>query len=159
MRNVWRLKTHHEYPEAALEWTRLNNRIALGWGDVGDIGVQGYSSAQHISDAIRVAYNSPTNAAHGGLNLWSFYNEMKPHDLIILSSTTPRSLVVEVMGDYVWEPEKPHFIYDEPTEYQHQRRVRLSAWGPEDLWRTAGKKHAPGQSPAWPLFRCALPVK
>lgn len=158
MRNVWRLKTHDTDPDAALRWMRQNERIALGWGAIGDIAAQSYTDAAQISAAIEAAYPANSNAAQGGLNLWSFFSEMKPKDLVILSASTPRTLVVEVTGEYLWTPEKPALDQDELGDYQHQRRARLSAYSPEALWRAAGGRHAPGQNPRWTLFRCTQPV-
>ncbi len=39
--NVWRLMAHHDDPEAVVDWTRENGRIAIGWGMGGDIVAQG----------------------------------------------------------------------------------------------------------------------
>lgn len=158
MRNVWRLKTHHVDPDEALRWMRVNEKIAIGWGEVGDLRTRGYASADDVKDAIRNAYPDARNVGQGGLNVWSFYDEMKHGDLVLLSSGTTRALVVEVTGDYVWEAEAPTIIYGTPEqvgEYQHQRRVRLSAWSPESLWRAAGADAAKGQSIRWSLVRCA----
>ena len=46
--NIWRLKTHHIDADGAFEWTRKHNRIAVGWGEIGDLRRLNFSSADDI---------------------------------------------------------------------------------------------------------------
>lgn len=150
--NVWRLITHHREPDDALRWIRDNERVAIGWGAIGDIGARGYTSPADVSAAILENYPDATNAAAGGPVLWNFFQEVRKGDLVILSASKPRVAVVEVMGDYEWTSDTSDF-----GNYQHQRRVREAPWDIEALWRRAGGA-APGQSPRWTLIRCTRSV-
>ena len=74
--------------------------------------------------------------------MWDFYSVMQKDDLVILSASKPRVLVVEVEGDYEWKDQSPF-----EGDYQHQRRVVIRRdLSPEDIWRKAGGA-APGQNP------------
>jgi predicted Mrr-cat superfamily restriction endonuclease len=152
--NVWRLIAHHAKPEWAIHWSRQNERIAVGWGRIGDIQQQGYRSAADIGAAIRREYPEERNSGLGGPSLWGFYAEMEIGDLVILSSKKRREAVLEVKGEYEWRPTDPPYHYP----YRHQRRARLRNLDPEELWRTAGARPAPGQSIRWTLIRCAEAV-
>jgi len=50
--NVWRLIAHHEDRDAAIRWSLKNERIAIGWGGIGDLGSGVFNSAADIQDAI-----------------------------------------------------------------------------------------------------------
>ena len=65
--NVWRLITAHEDKDAALFWTKQNGRIAIGWGNIGDIRKQNYSSKEDIASAIRAAYPGLRHSGSGGI--------------------------------------------------------------------------------------------
>jgi hypothetical protein len=41
---VWRLITHHERPEEMLRWSKTMGRVAIGWGNVGDLRTGGFAS-------------------------------------------------------------------------------------------------------------------
>ena len=161
--NVWRLITHHEDKDAALLWSRQNGRIAIGWGAIGNIGAQGYNSADDITAAIRRHYPGSSNPHLGGSSLWDFYAGVQKGDLVILSASKPRELVVEVEveveGDYQWSEQRPT-LNSTPIggDYQHQRGVLIRRdLSPEDLWLAAGGQ-APGQNPHCTLVRCARSV-
>jgi predicted Mrr-cat superfamily restriction endonuclease len=132
--NVWRLITHHKEKDSALFWSRQNGRIAIGWGAIGNIRDMGYDSADDITAAIRRKYPESNNPHLGGSSLWDFYAQMQKDDLVILSASRPRVLVVEVEGDYEWTEESPL-----EGGYQHQRDVVIRRdLSPDDLWRKAG---------------------
>ena len=82
--NVWRLIAHHEDRDAAIRWSLKNERIAIGWGGIGDLGSGVFNSAADIQDAIRVAYPQKSNGSNGGFSLWSFYSAVKIGDQVIL---------------------------------------------------------------------------
>lgn len=152
--NVWRLIAHHQNPEWAITWSRQNERIAVGWGRVGDLRQQVYRSAAEIGAAIRREYPGLPNSGLGGPSLWSFYAEMKPGELVILGYKGRRAAVFEVQGGYEYNPTDPSCWYP----YPHQRRARVRNLDAEQLWHTAGARAAAGQSSRWTLFRCAEPV-
>lgn len=77
MSTVWRLVTHHINTETALRWTRREERIAIGWGDIGDIRAQGYQSVEDIGEAIKNSYPKAENSGQGSRNLWDFYSTMQ----------------------------------------------------------------------------------
>lgn len=155
--NVWRLMTHHEDTEAALRWTRLNNRIAMGWGRTGDIVKEDFRSPQTISARISSMNHISQNAGQGGVCLWNFAYEMRENDLVILATKRGRVLVVQVTGPYEWTEEKPHFGGDY-KDYQHQRRVKITDYDANKLWHRAGGT-ASGQSQRWTLICCAKTVE
>lgn len=149
--NVWRLKTHHEEPALALAWIKLHNRIAIGWGGIGDMAEKQFDSADQIAAAIRAAYPGLGNSGDGGASLWRLFNEAQPGDLVILSGERAREFVVEITGGYEWSTDVPL----DSSDYNHQRRVQKRYLNPDKLWHLAGAAHAPGQSPRGTLFRMA----
>ena len=152
--NIWRLMTHHTNPDNALAWSRQSQRIAIGWGQVGDIRKQGYTSPQDISAAItqliREGKHPYNNAGQGGACLWNFYIAMQKGDLVILNTKHGPSLVVKVKGDYEWQAEEPAL-----PDYRHQRLVEVSEWNPKDLWHKAGAGPISGDNKRWTLIQCA----
>lgn len=146
--NVWRLITHHENKEAALFWIRQNGRIAIGWGDIGDIRKRAYGSKDETADAVRRAYPQLRNSGSGGISLWDFYSGMVPGALVVLSASKARELVVEVQGDYEWREQSPL-----DGDYHHQRQVLIRRdLSPDEIWRKAGGA-APGQNVHCTLIR------
>ena len=145
---VWRLITHHADKDHALFWTKQNNRIAIGWGAIGDIRVNEYESSDRITAAIKVAYPGLDNSHLGGASLWDFYHEIQNGDLVVLSANKPRVLVVEIDGAYEWAEDSPF-----EGDYQHQRQVIVRRdLSPEDIWRKAGG--AARQNVHQTLIRC-----
>ena len=146
--NTWRLMTYHTKPNPMLEWTRKNERIAIGWGDIGSL--TNFRSVEEVKTAIkaRPRYPKYPNAALLGPSLWDLYVTMQKGDLVILS-TGKRELVVEVVGDYEWNQD-PDF----EGNYWHQRRVKLTILNPEKVWHEAGAKFSIGQSRYCTLLRC-----
>ncbi len=147
--NVWRLITHHEDKDAALFWTRQNGRIAFGWGNIGDIRIRNYESKEEIAAAIKVTYPQLRNSGSGGISLWDFYSNMVLGDLVVLSASKPRELVVEVQGQYEWQEQAPL-----EGDYYHQRGVLIRRdLDPEkDIWDKAGRS-APFQNVHCTLIR------
>lgn len=134
----------------------FSRHIAIGWGKIGDIGKQGYRSPAEIAVAIRRHYPRDRSPGGGGRSLWSFFDEMQRDDLVILSTGKARKLVVEVLGNYVFQEEGPSLNGVALSgDYQHQRRVQMNDRNPDELWRFAGAGPAPGYSPRWTLIKCA----
>ena len=152
--SVWRLIAHHADPEWAVAWSRTHERIAVGWGLIGDIRQQGFRSARDIGVAIRREYPDRRNSGLGGPSLWNFYAGIELGDLVILGHKGHRAAVFEVQGEYEYQPTDPTYSYP----YLHQRRARLRIPDPERLWRAAVADAAEGQSIRWTLFRCSQPV-
>lgn len=151
--NVWRLMTHHENPESALAWSILNNRIAIGWGNLGDLSLQQLQSPAEISGLIRYYYPGLRNSGTGGKSLWNFYSVMQKGDLVILS-VGRRALAVEVVGDYEFSDAPVLNGVELSGDYCHQRQVKPSGWDVEKLWHIAGAKITEGQSRYQALVRC-----
>ena len=143
---IWRLTTHPEHPEAALAWVKEHKRIALGWGEVGDISR--FGSADEISVALKALKPPLSNTAPGGANLWDFAHTVQKGDYVIVGTTKLR-VVVAVTGEYEWKSQPDDLLGD----YQHQRVARASPYSPDKLWRLAGAKPAAGYSPRWALIR------
>src|SRR4051812_23083349 len=97
---VWRLMTHHEDPAAMMRWAKTSQRLAIGWGLIGDLGAKHFTSDESIKQAIRRTYPGLGNAASGGKCLWDFWKTMRPRDLIILSGAGRRGAVMRVTGPY-----------------------------------------------------------
>lgn len=149
--NVWRLIANREDSARGITWVREHGRIAIGGGLIGDIRERGYGSAQEIKAALKIAYPGIQNAGSGCQFLWNIARVMQPGDLVILTGSRPRELVVEVAGPYEWRSELPPLSKDA----NHQRRVRVSGLDPEAVWRAAGGAPAAGQSIRWTLFQVA----
>ena len=99
--NIWKMIAHHEDRDSATAWTRQNERIAIGWGRVGDL-LQ-YRSVAEISAAIRENYPIPPykrNAHLGAPSLWDFCHTVQINDLLILKGGKDGSLVVKIVGKY-----------------------------------------------------------
>ncbi len=147
--NVYRLIVHHTDKPAAMQWTRDNRRIALGWGKVGDVAA--YESKAEIRSALKSSYPPPirNNFASGSQSLWSFCHDLQIGDLVILSGDKARELVVEITGDYGFiAGESPLF-----GEYNHQRPIEITDYDGDKLWRAAGGLQT-GVSRYQALVRC-----
>ncbi len=153
--NVWRLITHHDNPEYALQWFKKKSRIAIGWGKIGNITHNKYSSTEDISLAIKMEYPDVSNSMIGGICLYDFCYNMQPGDLIILSTGSKRELVMEVEGEYEFNK----YPEEKPLgDYQHQRKACILPLDSDELWKTAGSAIVEGQSIRWPLVQCKNPV-
>lgn len=145
---IWRLITHHERGEEALEQYRSRGVIALGWGDIGDLRSVAPGSRKEIYDLIREAYPMVGNAKHGAASLLAMYNELSIDDLVILSTQGVRRAVMRVTGPYVWT--EPDAILG---EYQHRRTAELASdVDPNEAWREGGAEVASGFNIRMPLI-------
>lgn len=151
--NVWRLIPHHKERDAALLWGRQHSRITIGWGEVGDIGKRGYSSAEDINKVILKKWPKE-HSTHGGPSLWRFYAWMQKGDLVILKSSKGYDSVVKVTGNYEWNS-APLMLNGTPLsgEHWHQRRVEPTHHDPKQLWESAGGM-TPGENPHFTLLLC-----
>jgi hypothetical protein len=150
---VWRLMTHHERPADLLEWARSAQRLAVGWGHIGNLATSHHTSPESIKQAILRHYPAIRNAACGGKSLWEFWRSLKPNDRVILS-TRRRQAVMRVTGPYKFVPEHEQ----PPAEgYQHQREAELQDIDPDVLWGQAGGM-AVGYDRYCPLIRCRLEI-
>lgn len=150
---IWRLITHDKYRQAASDWGKQNSRITIGWGNIGDIGKQGYSSSREINKAIHEK-NHDKRSNGGGPSLWRFYKEMRKGDLVILKAVKLER-VVKVVGDYEWN-NAPLILNDgnEVTgEHYHQRLVEPTSDNPKQLWESVGGE-ASGENIRWTLILC-----
>ena len=151
--NVWKMIAHHADRDSATAWTRQNERIAIGWGSIGDL-LQ-YRSVAEISAAIRENYPIPPykrNAHLGAPSLWDFCHTVQKDDLVILKGGKTGSVVVKIVGKYEYAAGQSPLEGD----YQNQRMVQTTAFDPEKLWRAAGE--APGTNVYQTLRKCAHPV-
>src|SRR5262245_56981746 len=104
MKTVWRLLI--DEPEVTLPWMTSNERIAIGWGEIGDVLHLG--SLDAIAEAIRErnenhpdhAGKPAANVQHGCNSLYDFWFQMEPGDLVIISDRVHRRCVWEVVGGY-----------------------------------------------------------
>jgi len=149
---IWKLIAHHEDRAAAIRWQLANGRIAVGWGNTGDLRDARFRDSSAIAAAIKTAYTGIKNLGTGRPSLWNFVHEMREGDLaIIVGVGGRRSHVVEVVGPYVWVPER-----DSPCDYMHQRAAVPTDHDPEKLWALVGRRIAVGQSPHLTVARCDL---
>ena len=147
--NIYRMIVHHTDKPAAMEWTRKNRRIAIGWGKSGDLAQ--YDSKAEIKGALKAQYPPPirNNFGSGSESLWSFCHDVQIGDLIILSGDKSRELVVEVVGDYEFVAgASPLF-----GEYNHQRQIEITPYSGDRLWEMVGGLEA-GVSRYRTLVKC-----
>jgi hypothetical protein len=152
--NVWRLILHHqpEHKEEALLWSTLKGVIGIGWGQTGDLRSRTFQSERDLRDAVAVGHpwTNAMNHMHGGRSLWRFYHEMKPRDLVILSTGGSRVQTMRVSGDY-------YFVGNENPLYEHRRPAEPIGIDPNALWQMAGGV-ARGEMIRSTLIRCAKSV-
>src|SRR5262245_64393047 len=123
MKTVWRLLI--DQPEVTLPWMSNNERIAIGWGEIGDVRELGTLDA--IAEAIRARNEDhpnhvgkpAANVQHGSNSLHDFCYEVRPGDLGIISDGSRRQGVWEVLGEYEHVQSSAA-----PLNYQHQRIAR-----------------------------------
>ncbi len=150
---IWRMIVHHENRAAAIRWIRANRRIAIGWGDIGDVAA--YDAKADIKSAIKVHYlpPHPNNGGSGSESLWSFCHDVQIGDLVILAGDKSRELVVKVTGDYEFvEGESPLI-----GEYNNQRKIEITEYDGNKLWDAAGGLEA-GVSRYRTLIKCQREV-
>lgn len=163
MKTVWRLLMTDEpdHPDAAVVWAASQRRVAIGWGEIGDLrsltgGHQ--ASRSDIEEGIRRRNETnPDHTGHGAVNvphgtdsLYDFFHRMKPGDLVIVSiGGGERRLVMEVVGSYEWVPSQAH------SNYYHQRKARIVDMDPDGLWEAAGGRPLQRQITHRTLLQCA----
>ncbi len=152
---VWRLTAHWECPAQAVEIYKQEGYIAAGWGLVSDLRELRPQGPEDIARAIKRAYPSIRNISSGRRALWGLYRQMKPGDLVILSAEGRRVHVMQVTGDYCYNPDVAPILGD----FQHQRPAVSTSIDPNELWKQAGAGFAPTWSPRWTLGLCANSVK
>jgi 5-methylcytosine-specific restriction endonuclease McrA len=147
---IWRLIAHHKASNPAIAWSIASGRIAIGWGEVGDLRDLQCASARDIRSRIKAKYATDKNAHTGGPSLWNFYEEMNAGDLVIVVGKRGRSHVVEVTGPYIWVSKVDSFDED----YLHQRAAVMTEDDPHKLWSLAGSRVAKGQGTRWTVALC-----
>lgn len=153
---VWRLISHHEdeHKEAVLRWAVTSGRLALGWGEIGDLALHQHTSPDSIRDLITRTYPGSKNANCGGQSLWDLWRNVNNDDLVILGTGRRRSAVMRVIGPYEFAPrgQAPG-----AEGYQHQREAEQIDTDADVLWERAGGQ-APGTNVYCPLIPCRLEV-
>src|SRR5688500_6587109 len=148
---VWRLILHHEkqFIEQAIQWSRREGFVAIGWGRMGDLRGVPLRTVEELTQVVARCHPHETrsNHVHGGRSLWRFFKEMKKGDLIILSTGGGRVQTMRVTGGY-------YFVDHEHPRYEHRRPAEPVGIDPDRLWRAAGGM-APGQMIYSTLIRCA----
>jgi predicted Mrr-cat superfamily restriction endonuclease len=158
IQTVWRLLI--EEPEMTLPWMWENKRLAIGWGEIGDVRALG--SLDAIAEAIKIRNQHPrdhagkpaANVQHGSHSLHDFCFKMKPGDLVIISDRTKRRQVWEVVGDYEYAERSAA-----PLNYQHQRKAQFVKMDADELWHRAGGKLVEGQINFRTLGQCAKAIE
>ena len=159
MVNVWRLMAHHVEPcrPPMIQWATANNRIAIGWGDVGCLAQ--YATPEDIQKEVRKQFRGqgpPGEKSTAGIQLWnfrggahSFYPGVKAgrhqhdwamqcEDLVILKGSG-QDVVMRVTGAYEYAKKSPCLGKNCPGLYQHQRKaVHMAGYDPGELWEEAG---------------------
>jgi hypothetical protein len=159
MKTVWRLLMTDEpdHPDAAVVWATGHRRVAIGWGEIGDL--RSFGGSGEIAEAIRRRNEThPDHTGHGAANvqhgidsLYDFCYRMTPGDLVILSiGGGNRRLVMEVTGAYEYVAPS-----QAPVNYQHQRKARIVDMDPDGLWEAAGGRALQGQINHRTLLQCA----
>ncbi len=140
---LWRLITHHEYPDDALQWYLNHSLIALGWGDIGDLQNQQINCQTDISVLCNQVYG-PGNTGECGRCLWDFWQIMATGDLVILGTGGGyRACVVEVVGNYFFDITYPPSVNAQRLDgYYYRREVKLTNYNADVLWRRSNL--APG---------------
>ena len=146
--NVWRLVAHHQSPDEAIEQMTKRQVLAVGWSGIGDLARVAPADATRIAQLIAIAHPNASNAQLGGPSLWNLYAEMRPGDLVILTSSSRRKCVFEVIGDYFFAKD------DGVIGYRHQRQAALTNINADALWDAVGADVAGGQNIRWTLARC-----
>ena len=177
MVNVWRLMAFNErnYLQAVVQWAIHNNRIAIGWSEVGSLNQYGTpGDIQH--QVIAIFQVLPAANPTAGIQLWNFRGgahqfhaqaQGGPHthrlamqcgDLVILKAREWRqSVVMRVQGPYEYVPRVS--VELPPYGYRHQRKAIPTDCSPQALWNEAGRA-APHQSVRGnALVLCQFPVE
>ena len=153
--NVWRLITHWQNPLVMLDWAVREGRLAVGWGNIGNIVAAGYNTAQDITKAIQNNYPGGNNAGSGGPTLYHFCYEVKQGDLVILSTGRKRESVMKVTSDYEFNN---HQVEQFIGDYFHQRNSQTIDIDPNKLRKMAGGAPVCGHNIRWAFIKCQLPI-
>src|SRR5689334_20530873 len=99
---VWRLITHHmpQHKEEMLTWATTVQRLAIGWGKIGNLTDEHHISPDSIRAAVQREYPDAGNAACGGQSLWDLWRTVRFGHLVILSTGGKREAVRRVAGPY-----------------------------------------------------------
>jgi hypothetical protein len=143
MRRVWRLIAHSDYAKqaAAVRLTTERRRIAVGWGEIGDLReLAPKGPAPKGPRDIERALREARGKAYGAATLWWLYQEMRESDLVVLATHRGRVGVFEVAGAYDFQPDPD----TELGEYQHLRPVEPCALDPDRVWAEATRSRPNG---------------
>lgn len=148
---VWRVVAHHSEDarvvQESLDRVHECGRIAVGWGQIGDLRTLNPANLSDLQHAIQAAYPHLHNAMNGARSLWSFLYEMRKGDLVILSKKGFKRQLFQVDGGY-------EFGGSEGDDYFHQRPVReVQGLNGEEVWKRIGGL-GPG-SPYNTVIACA----
>jgi ppGpp synthetase/RelA/SpoT-type nucleotidyltranferase len=146
---TWRLMAHHQNPVEAVHIYSEEGFIAIGWGHTGELQGSNFTSHQEITKQITSTWPDAHNAGQGGRVLWGFIHELSRGDYVIVSVPGRRMLVMEVTGDYFWEPSTDDVLLN----YQHRRPAKVVDIDPDELWTQHGGIKSPWNS-RWTLGLC-----
>lgn len=147
--SVWRMTPHHADPETQRQWSRRTGRLAIGWGDVGDLRMDPPDDSVDITSRVSGAYPDSTNSQLAGPSLWRFAFEVTEGDLVILGKSGGQRDVFEIVGPYFWAS-----LADSVGDYQHQRAAVLTPIDAEQLWQECGARWPEGENKRWPFAGC-----
>lgn len=150
--NIWRLIAHHEKAGDAIELMKSQNRIAIGWSEIGDLSMAHPKDQSEITNLILQSDRSHKNAHLGGPSLWNLYKELQKGDFVILNANGKRRCVFEVAGPYLYESGDNQIL-----GYGHQRPAFLTSIDPNQLWSNSGSSVLLGQNVRWTLAACSEP--
>ena len=179
---VWKLIAHHQLDcrLPMIQWAKDNDRIAIGWGDVGSLAQ--YETPEDIREEVEERFRGqgpPGEKSTAGIQLWnfrggahSFYPGVgagrHPHDwamqcddLVILKGSG-QDVVMQVTGAYEYAKKSPCLGKNCPGLYQHQRKAVPTGYDPGELWEKAGGQagvEAMSQDTHNALLRCRFPVE
>ena len=147
--NIWRLVAHHEDSEEAMRISMEKGVVAIGWSEVGDLGLAKPKSQTDITQMIKQAHPELKNAHLGGPSLWNFYKRVSIGDLVVLTASGARKKVFEVIGDYFFSDESESI-----EGYCHQRAAQLTHLNADELWKECGESYLQGQNQRWTFAQC-----
>lgn len=151
---VWRLIPHHlvGLRNESIDYYMTNSIIAIGWGGIGDIDAEGYSTQKDIGDAIQYKCQL-RNRNIGGPSLLHFFSSVQSGDYVILSGTKHRRPVVMVDGNYTFNSQG----FDKDHNYKHQRAIVLTDINYQDLIKDRSWTPVSGHSIRSPFIECYIP--
>jgi len=156
---VWRIMAHHEDPDEnpddkMYKWSKRVGRVAVAWGETGDLRKLPEVSREMIRDRLRKKCPGRKNNKTGVPSLWNFWN-IEVGDLAIISRRKHgRSDVVKITGEYHWKNKRKPY-----EDYQHQREVVFTDYDADEIWKKAGGKEASDNLIRWTVVRCKKDIK